>query len=363
VTDNQAHRVTKFDTDGNFILQWGSQGTGASQFNYPRGIEVDGNGDVYVADGVNLHVQKFTGEGTYLLQWGTGGSGIGQFNSPEDIAVDPDGNIHVLDSTSQGVQKFTPTGTFICQGMDDDLGFSEGQLNSPRGIAIDSNGNILVMDSMNQRLLVFYNDLVEETTRASQPGATGSSTRADAILEINGSFEAEPALSDWTYGGTLPVSRSDNAYTGSYSLLLAQPTPAIPIGQSYAWAHNTVYVPTSWENPRLTLKYDMFFNDAIEASNLIIEILDGVGLNHLDTVLLEGYSNQADPEELPASGAHTGWRSVGFDLSAYKGMYIRINFSIRNHQSTSLGAWAYIDNVRVFDFDGNYPVFLPLINH
>ena len=243
VTDSQGYRVSKFDTDGNFISQWGSQGSTPGKFRILRGIEVDTSGNVYLADEGNICVQKFTGDGTYLLQWG-----IGLFNGPQDIAVDPDGNIHVLD-TYQGIQKFTPTGSFICQGMDDDQGFSEGQFNSPRGITIDEHGNIFVMDTFNQRALVFYNDVVEDDSRTIQIEPAFQGIREVSNLEINGSFEVEPALSDWTYGGVLPVSRSTNAYTGDFSLLLAEPTPATPIGPSYAWAHNTVYIPTGWENP------------------------------------------------------------------------------------------------------------------
>ena len=42
-----------------FVLKWGSQGTGDGQFDAPQHVAVDGNGNVYVADGSNNRIQKF----------------------------------------------------------------------------------------------------------------------------------------------------------------------------------------------------------------------------------------------------------------------------------------------------------------
>ena len=47
------------------------------------------------------------------LQFGGGGSGAGQFDDPRGIAVDADGNIFVADYGSGRVQKFDPTGKFL----------------------------------------------------------------------------------------------------------------------------------------------------------------------------------------------------------------------------------------------------------
>jgi DNA-binding beta-propeller fold protein YncE len=47
------------------------------------------------------------------LQFGGGGSGAGQFDDPRGIAVDADDNIFVADYGSGRVQKFDPTGKFL----------------------------------------------------------------------------------------------------------------------------------------------------------------------------------------------------------------------------------------------------------
>src|SRR5258705_618186 len=53
------HRVVKYDKNGRFLKQIGSEKAGAErgQFSTPHGIAVDGKGDVYVADRANNRMQ------------------------------------------------------------------------------------------------------------------------------------------------------------------------------------------------------------------------------------------------------------------------------------------------------------------
>ena len=55
------HRVVKYDKNGRFITQVGSEKSGSepSQFNTPHGIAVDLQGNVYVADRANQRMQVF----------------------------------------------------------------------------------------------------------------------------------------------------------------------------------------------------------------------------------------------------------------------------------------------------------------
>jgi NHL repeat len=61
------HRVVKYDKNGRFLKQVGSEktGTGPGQFNTPHSIAVDAKGMVYVADRGNNRVQVFDNDLNY----------------------------------------------------------------------------------------------------------------------------------------------------------------------------------------------------------------------------------------------------------------------------------------------------------
>jgi DNA-binding beta-propeller fold protein YncE len=83
VVDAGNSRIQVFDSDGNFLRMWGKPGDGEGEFNfyhghyYIGGIAVDREGNVYVADNANWRIQKFDSHGNFLLQWGSKGTIIG----------------------------------------------------------------------------------------------------------------------------------------------------------------------------------------------------------------------------------------------------------------------------------------------
>jgi hypothetical protein len=149
------NRVQKFTNDGTFLTKWGSAGSGDGEFNHPTGVAVDGDGNVYVGDCENHRVQKFTNDGTFLSKWGSAGSGDGEFNCPIGIHVDGNGNVFVADADNHRVQKFTTTGTFLTKWGS--LGSGDGQFNIPADVAVDARGNVYVADLQNNRIQKFTN--------------------------------------------------------------------------------------------------------------------------------------------------------------------------------------------------------------
>jgi hypothetical protein len=83
ITDTCNERVVKLDRDFSYILQWGSvDGKTSSErgeFNHPHGIDVDSKGDVYVNELENPRIQKFDENGKFVKQWGSEGKGKGEF--------------------------------------------------------------------------------------------------------------------------------------------------------------------------------------------------------------------------------------------------------------------------------------------
>ena len=135
-------------------LTFGTNGSGQGQFCVPRGVAVDGEGNILVVDYYNHRIQKFTANGQFLSAVGTGGEGPLQFCFPSDIAYNPTNNkVYVADSENHRVQV-----------LNSDLNFSssfgknangKGQFNVVRGIACDSTGKVYVADVNNHRIQVF----------------------------------------------------------------------------------------------------------------------------------------------------------------------------------------------------------------
>ncbi|MBN1164325.1 MAG: 6-bladed beta-propeller [Candidatus Krumholzibacteriota bacterium] len=153
VTDNWNHRVQIFDADSTFITAWGTKGSGPGQFQFPADIASDAAGNIYVVDNGNHRIQKFLPDGTLLLSWGSKGGGAGQFESPEGIALNQAGEILVTDSYLHRVQKFAPDSTFIDSWGS--LGTGPGQFNSPMGIVVDPAGYIYISECYNHRVQKF----------------------------------------------------------------------------------------------------------------------------------------------------------------------------------------------------------------
>lgn len=111
--DSSNHGVYKFDSNGTFIMKWGSEGYDDKFFVWPLGMTVDKNGFVYVVNTGHDHIQKFDSNGTFITRWGTYGVNDGEFNGPSGIAVDANDYIYVSEGNYYGqtpgnrVQKFS----------------------------------------------------------------------------------------------------------------------------------------------------------------------------------------------------------------------------------------------------------------
>jgi len=159
VVDTDNNRIQKFNSSGTLITNWGTYGTGNSQFELPYGIAVDPSGYIYVTDTFNNRIQKFDSNGVYQIQWGSSapatGGGPGQFSEPAGIASDSSGNIYVSDWGNSRIQKFDNTGVFKKQWGQPCGNPSIGNLCAPRGIAVDSFGNIIVADQIEDIVLKY----------------------------------------------------------------------------------------------------------------------------------------------------------------------------------------------------------------
>ncbi|MBL4596536.1 MAG: fibronectin type III domain-containing protein, partial [Robiginitomaculum sp.] len=153
VSDKEQNTIQIFDTDGNFISKFGSQGSGNNQLDEPEGVAVDSAGNIYVADKKNHRIQIFDSSGTYSQTIGSQGSGTGQFESPDGVYVDSSGNIFVADKNNDRVQKFNPAGTHLL--TIGSSGSGNGEFDHAYGVVTDSSGNIYVSDQNHDRVQKF----------------------------------------------------------------------------------------------------------------------------------------------------------------------------------------------------------------
>ncbi|MBL7766131.1 MAG: hypothetical protein JNJ58_08570 [Chitinophagaceae bacterium] len=153
IADAGNHRIQKWTNGasaGITVAGGNGSGIGANQLNSPQAIWVDSSGTVYIADGGNHRIQKWTNGASagITVAGGNGqGNGLNQFNLPNDIAIDTLGNLYILDLNNYRVQKWhigDTTGTTIAGG--NGMGVGTNQLSTPGGIFLDKKGFLFIAD-------------------------------------------------------------------------------------------------------------------------------------------------------------------------------------------------------------------------
>jgi hypothetical protein len=175
IADTGNNRVERFTTGGAYLGQWGSAGSGPSQFDQPAGLGVAANGDVYVADTQNNRIQHFDATGTFLGTWGSMGSGPGDLAHPAGVAVAPDQTVYVADTDNARIQHFSSSGTFLEQWSTE----YDGRASAPWDVAVGRNGRIYVADRAANRLLAFAD------VQRAQPSGPAASVAAPWITALS----------------------------------------------------------------------------------------------------------------------------------------------------------------------------------
>tara|TARA_B100001142_G_scaffold256465_1_gene257861 strand:+ start:2432 stop:3412 length:981 start_codon:yes stop_codon:yes gene_type:complete len=126
VTDVGLHQVIKFDSNGNELMVLGVENTPGKDslhFNLPTDLAVSENGSFYVSDGYgNSRIVKFSSSGEYLFEWGVFGENKNEFNIPHGIDLDMEGNVYVADRENNKIQKYDSLGNFIAEWKNEIIG-------------------------------------------------------------------------------------------------------------------------------------------------------------------------------------------------------------------------------------------------
>jgi len=121
---------------------------GSAAMRNPRGVAIDGTGNLYVVDAGNARVLKFDPSGKLVLSFGKKGSGQGQFQQASGIALSREGNVLVLDTETSWIQIFSPAGKTVSR-----TGGPEKGLYHPSGLAVGTDGTVFVVDTGGNRVL------------------------------------------------------------------------------------------------------------------------------------------------------------------------------------------------------------------
>ena len=106
VSDWEAHLIKVYNTNGNFLYEFGRYGTGDGELNFPTGLAVDKTGHLLVCSLGNRRVQVFTLDGKFVSKFGEYGQGLGQFNEPTSVSVLRSGRIVVCEFGNNRLQLF-----------------------------------------------------------------------------------------------------------------------------------------------------------------------------------------------------------------------------------------------------------------
>jgi len=138
--------------------------TGTARFSYPGGVAAAADGTVYVADSGNNRIRKISGgvvstlagQATSGTADGTGAAA--QFNYPTGISLGPNGDLYVVDNSSQRIRKVTQAGvvTTITSGG---VGYTNGtpssaQFDDAYHVFVDSQNFLYIADPGNHRIRV-----------------------------------------------------------------------------------------------------------------------------------------------------------------------------------------------------------------
>lgn len=156
--------------------------------NRPRAVALDSAGNVYIADTGNQRVRRVDLNGNIATIVGNGGTeflaadsdGSSALSDPRGLAVDGAGNVYIADTGHNRIRKFFPSGAVTtiagydgtcCYSGDNGLAVA-AQLNQPTALMFDASGNLYVADTGNNAIRVLHPVATSMTIAAIANGAS-----------------------------------------------------------------------------------------------------------------------------------------------------------------------------------------------
>ena len=250
-----------------------------ARFDYPSGVAVGTNGNLYVADQVNSTVRKITSDGTNWTvstiagspgNYGSanGTNAVARFYYPAGVAVDMAGNVYVADQINSTVRKLTPLlsnnwAVTTIAGAAGVNGSADGTNNTarfywPGDLTVDASGNIFVADTFNN------------TVRKIAPvGTNYVTTTVCGLAGVNGSADGTNSTALLDGPGGIARDAAGNLFVAdSYSSVVRKITP---VGTN--WVANTIgglaYVTGAADGTNSAARFDTPYGVSVDGNGVV----------------------------------------------------------------------------------------------
>lgn len=160
-SDTPNNRIQHFSADGTWKENLAESGgmfdskKKEGRVKDPRGVAINEQGTIYVADAGNKRIDAFSPEGVFLFGIGPK-VGPHELQEPVAVAWDKARFVYFVDKGLKKVFKCEPSGAFIAAWGAE--GSGPGQFQSPEALAFDGHNYLYVLDSKLKRVSVYAKD-------------------------------------------------------------------------------------------------------------------------------------------------------------------------------------------------------------
>ncbi|WMT40993.1 hypothetical protein RE628_28690 [Paenibacillus sp. D2_2] len=295
IADTVNNRIRKVTGNTSNIMTYAGNGTAGytgdggsragAQLNAPRGVAVDSQGNVYIADTGNHVVRKvakatgiittFAGSGEQGYNGDGGQASSAQLSSPWDLAFDKYDNLYITDTGNHAIRRVDLNGSIMTVAGNGEAGFSgEGtsaltaKLNSPTGIFVTSKGEIYIADRDNNRVRKVVQQTIAKASASITSHITGNAQSVAVTVNTFGVVDGSAVTVQLVDGKGNAVA--DVKGTGSIANNSAVVNVTIPAAVNGGQYRFKVQVSGLAEEKRIDYRIKLFPADHADLHDLAV---------------------------------------------------------------------------------------------